>query len=54
VDVATARIMTIGERAEDVFHVTDDRGRPLDDDARRRLQQRLIEALDRRDGAQGG
>ena len=27
VDVVTARIMTIGERAEDVFHVTDDRGR---------------------------
>jgi [protein-PII] uridylyltransferase len=54
VDVATARIMTIGERAEDVFHVTDDRGRPLDEEARRRLQHRLLEALDRRDGAQPG
>jgi len=37
-----------------VFHVTDDRGRPLDEDARHRLQQRLLEALDRRDGAQPG
>jgi len=53
VDVVTARIMTIGERAEDVFHVTDDRGRLLTEDARARLQQNLIEALDRRDGAQG-
>jgi len=51
VDVVTARIMTIGERAEDVFHVTDDRGRLLSEDARTRLQQKLIEALDRRDGA---
>ena len=52
VDVVTARIMTIGERAEDVFHVTDDRGRLLTEDARARLQQKLIETLDRRDGAQ--
>jgi [protein-PII] uridylyltransferase len=50
VDVVTARILTIGERAEDVFHVTDDRGQPLGEDARRRLQERLTEALDRRDG----
>lgn len=28
----TARIMTVGERAEDVFHVTDAEGRPLGDD----------------------
>jgi [protein-PII] uridylyltransferase len=52
VDVVTARIMTIGERAEDVFHVTDDRGRLLTEDARARLQQKLIETLDRRDGVQ--
>jgi [protein-PII] uridylyltransferase len=49
VDVVTARILTIGERAEDVFHVTDDRGQPLGEDARRRLQDKLTEALDRRD-----
>jgi len=49
VDVVTARILTIGERAEDVFHVTDDKGQPLGEDARRRLQEKLTEALDRRD-----
>jgi [protein-PII] uridylyltransferase len=49
VDVVTARIMTIGERAEDVFHVTDDRGLPLGDEARLRLQDRLTAALDRRE-----
>jgi len=49
VDVVTARIMTIGERAEDVFYVTDDRGQPLGDDARNRLQEKLVAALDRRD-----
>jgi len=49
VDVVTARILTIGERAEDVFHVTDDQGRPLGEDARQRLQEKLTEALDRRD-----
>ena len=46
---ALARILTIGERAEDVFHVTDDQGRPLGEDARQRLQEKLTEALDRRD-----
>jgi [protein-PII] uridylyltransferase len=50
VDVVTARIMTIGERAEDVFHVTDDRGLPLGDDAKRRLHEQLSAALDRREG----
>ena len=51
VDVVNARILTIGERAEDVFHVTDDQGQPLDEQARHRLQEKLIEALDRRDAA---
>jgi [protein-PII] uridylyltransferase len=49
VDVVNARILTIGERAEDVFHVTDDQGRPLGEAARQRLQEKLTEALDRRD-----
>jgi len=49
VDVVTARIMTIGERAEDVFHVTDDRGMQLGDEARLRLQEKLTTALDRRE-----
>jgi [protein-PII] uridylyltransferase len=51
VDVVTARIMTIGERAEDVFYVTDDQGRMMDDDARRSLEEQLHAALDRRDTA---
>ncbi len=48
IDVVTAKIMTIGERAEDVFFVTDDRGRPLSETARRHVQDQLFEALDRR------
>jgi len=49
IDVVTAKIMTIGERAEDVFYVTDAQGRPLSEPARKRLQESLIAALDRRD-----
>ena len=48
IDVATAKIMTIGERAEDVFFVTDHQGRALSEAARRRLQDQLFESLDRR------
>ncbi|MFO1393313.1 MAG: [protein-PII] uridylyltransferase [Steroidobacteraceae bacterium] len=51
VDVVTARIMTIGERAEDVFYVTDDQGRPLGEAARGRLEEQLHEALDLRNQA---
>jgi len=43
-----ARIMTVGERAEDVFYLTDGSGEPLDEAASRRLQQGLMEALDRK------
>ncbi|HET7202707.1 MAG TPA: ACT domain-containing protein, partial [Steroidobacteraceae bacterium] len=49
IDVITAKIMTIGERAEDVFYITDGQGRPLAEPARRRLQESLHAALDRRD-----
>ena len=49
IDVVTAKIMTIGERAEDVFYVTDDQGRPLGDEKRRRLQEQLAQTLDRRE-----
>ena len=49
VDVVTARIMTIGERAEDVFYVTDEQGRQLADDKRLRLEEQLHDALDLRD-----
>ena len=48
IDVATAKIMTIGERAEDVFYVTDANGGRLNEDARRRLQEQLVATLDRR------
>jgi [protein-PII] uridylyltransferase len=48
VDVITAKIMTIGERAEDVFYVADDQGRPLSEEACKRLQEQLAGALDRR------
>ena len=48
IDVVTAKIMTIGERAEDVFYLSDAHGRPLDDAARKRLQERLNTALDRK------
>ena len=48
IDVATAKIMTVGERAEDVFYVTDANGGRLSEEARRRLQEELVAALDRR------
>lgn len=48
IDVAAAKIMTVGERAEDVFYVTDASGGRLGEDARRRLQEQLVAALDRR------
>ncbi|MDW8257815.1 MAG: [protein-PII] uridylyltransferase, partial [Gammaproteobacteria bacterium] len=46
-----AKIMTIGERAEDVFYVTDAAGNPLSALAAERLQARLLETLDRRRAA---
>jgi [protein-PII] uridylyltransferase len=49
VDVVTARIMTIGERAEDVFYVTDEQGRRLPEETRLRLEEQLHTALDLRD-----
>ncbi|HEU4530877.1 MAG TPA: [protein-PII] uridylyltransferase [Steroidobacteraceae bacterium] len=48
VDVQGARIMTVGERAEDVFYVADAAGQPLSDETAQRLEQRLLEALDRK------
>ncbi|MGD9597344.1 MAG: [protein-PII] uridylyltransferase [Steroidobacteraceae bacterium] len=51
VHLLNARIMTVGERAEDVFYVTDALNRPLDDAAAGRLQQRLADALERRRAA---
>jgi [protein-PII] uridylyltransferase len=49
VDIYTSKVMTVGERAEDVFYVVDHAsGRPLSAQARERLAQRLTESLDRR------
>ena len=39
--------MTIGERAEDVFYISDERGDPLQDDAKSQLRAALIRAIDK-------
>jgi [protein-PII] uridylyltransferase len=44
-----AKIMTVGERAEDVFYITDDDGQVLSAEACERVQDSLVTALDRRD-----
>ena len=51
IDLIGAKIMTVGERAEDVFHVRGTDGGPLADEAGQRLIARLTEALDRRRAA---
>ncbi len=51
IDVNTAKIMTIGERAEDVFYITNASGGALTEDARERLRERIGQALDRREPA---
>jgi [protein-PII] uridylyltransferase len=46
VDIKTARIATLGERAEDVFFITDATGNPLDHDAANTLGELLKSELD--------
>jgi [protein-PII] uridylyltransferase len=46
-----AKIMTVGERAEDVFYITGADGGLLPEDVCRRVQEALTLALDRRDAA---
>jgi [protein-PII] uridylyltransferase len=46
IDIKTARIATLGERAEDVFFITDTNGQPLDNDAASALAQQLKQDLD--------
>ncbi len=41
----TARIMTVGERAEDVFHITDAEGHPLDDTLSKTLTAAVKEEI---------
>ena len=45
-EVHTARIMTIGERAEDVFLISDAQEQPLDEQTCEALRERLHSALD--------
>ncbi len=47
VDLQGARISTVGERAEDVFYVTDAARQPLPAEAAARLEQKLTAALHR-------
>ena len=46
IDIEAAKIMTIGERAEDVFYISDEAGAPLDDAARVQLRDNLVAKLD--------
>ncbi|MBT8101221.1 MAG: ACT domain-containing protein, partial [Gammaproteobacteria bacterium] len=52
VDIEAAKIMTIGERAEDVFYISDEAGKTLDDTAKRKLRDEIIVKLDNTDPAQ--
>ena len=47
IELHAAKIMTVGERAEDVLYLTDFDGQPLAHDAAERLKERMIAALDR-------
>jgi [protein-PII] uridylyltransferase len=44
--VHDARIATFGERAEDVFRITDERNRALDQERQHALREALLQALD--------
>lgn len=46
INITSAKIVTIGERAEDVFFINDINGRPLLDDALSELSAALYEKLD--------
>jgi len=48
-----AKIMTVGERAEDVFYITDTDGFELQTESCDKLKEALVRALDRRDAARG-
>jgi [protein-PII] uridylyltransferase len=51
IELHNAKIMTVGERAEDVFYITDFEHRALTEAAAERLKMRLAQALDRRRAA---
>lgn len=45
IEVHYARITTLGERAEDIFYITDHNDQPLNQESLMKLQQALIETL---------
>ncbi len=51
--IAGAKIMTVGERAEDVFYITGVDGKPLQEAACDQVRESLVRALDRRDPNRG-
>ena len=48
INIASAKIMTIGERAEDVFYISNEKGQALDENARDKLRTALQQELDRK------
>jgi [protein-PII] uridylyltransferase len=46
IGIDAAKVMTIGERAEDVFYISNEAGAALGDEAKSRLRKRLIDAID--------
>jgi [protein-PII] uridylyltransferase len=46
ITVHAAKIMTIGERAEDVFYLSDTRGAPLDELTCEQIRERIVATLD--------
>ncbi len=48
VELHAAKIMTVGERAEDVFYLTDLDNQPLQVGQAQKLKDRMKQALDRR------
>ncbi len=46
IDIAAAKIMTIGERAEDVFYICGRDASPLDDAAKEELRKAIITTLE--------
>ena len=51
VELHAAKIMTVGERAEDVFYLTDLDNRPLSAAAGEQLRSRLVQGLEQRQAA---
>ena len=48
INIASAKIMTIGERAEDVFYISNEKGQALDENAKEKLRTALQQELDRK------